>query len=103
MQRVNPIQKKKTFSLATGGNMTIKVYAILTNCGDGSSCIRWFNDRYVTEEDLEALEENDPETWGSGDGLQCTTLTFPDDFDFEEAGISFSSYEEAFANSVARF
>lgn len=74
----------------------INVYLILSNNGDGSSSIKWF--RNPTGEQLNSLEESDPERWSSGDGLQYEHLVFPDEFDFEAIGVpkwKWYDFEEA--------
>jgi hypothetical protein len=65
----------------------MKVFLVLSDSGDGSSAINWFKD--VTIEQLEKLEQDDPNTWSSGDGLQYQELNFPDDFDFEALGVHY--------------
>jgi hypothetical protein len=67
----------------------MKVFLALSDNGDGSQSINWFKD--VTIEQLEKLEEDDPDTWGSGDGLQYQELDFPDNFDFEALGVHYWS------------
>lgn len=64
----------------------ITVYLVISNNGDGSSSIQWFKNTTIKE--LELMEEEDPELWSSGDGLQIQELTFPDNFNFEEIGVS---------------
>lgn len=72
----------------------ISVFAVLRNNGDGSSSICWFDGSEVCIEELLELEERDPETWGSGEGLQVNHFRYPDDFDFDLCGIQFSDIEE---------
>ncbi len=72
--------------------MSITVYAVICSGGDGSSAISWFKNTSL--EQLEELAERDPETWGSGEGLQYQELTFPDDFDFQAAGILYWDDDE---------
>lgn len=61
--------------------MTNTIYLVLTNAGDGSSYIRWF--RNTTIDELYKLEEDDPNTYSSGDGLQFKKLAFPEGFDLD--------------------
>lgn len=72
----------------------IGVFAVISHNGDGSDSLHWFDGRFVGIEELMELEERDPETWGSGDGLQVSYFTFPDGFKFAECGIQFSDIEE---------
>jgi hypothetical protein len=58
----------------------IKVYMVITNGGDGSNSIQWVLDDKVIDR-MEELVDDDDEAYSSGDGLQVTTLGFPDDFD----------------------
>ena len=56
------------------------VFAVLKDCGDGSSTIEWYKD--FTREAVESLCDPDKdESYSSGDGLQITELKFPDEFD----------------------
>lgn len=70
----------------------MKIYCVIVGCGDGSNALRWFKDTPLRI--LTVLDEltGDYEEWGSGDGVQINTFTFPDDFDFASAGIRF--YDE---------
>jgi hypothetical protein len=65
----------------------MKVFLALSDNGDGSQSINWFRD--VTLEQLEKLEQSDPDRWSSGDGLQYQELNFPDNFDFEALGVDY--------------
>ncbi len=66
------------------------VTAVITNSGDGSNGLLWFQGE-ITEQQANALEEKDPEYWSSGDGFQAHEYKFPDDFNFEAAGINFDN------------
>lgn len=58
------------------------VYYIVTNNGDGSNSVEWYKDIYFTKEQLvEAAELDKYDSYASGDGVQITTLQFPDNFD----------------------
>lgn len=70
------------------------IYLVLSDCGDGSSTINWF--RNTTLEQLQKLEEKNPNRWSSGDGLQYQELTFPDNFDFEAIGVKYWANEDEF-------
>ncbi len=58
----------------------VKIDFVITNGGDGSNGIRWVLDPAVIEV-MEQKAEDGDDTYASGDGLQVTTLVFPDDFD----------------------
>ncbi len=68
-----------------------KVHIVISGCGDGSNSLEWF--KSTPRAWLEDLDEKtgDYERWGSGDGVQITTLTFPDDFDLTSFGIQWWS------------
>lgn len=38
--------------------------------------------------------------WGSGDGVQITTLTFPDDFDLSILGLSEYDWDDASVEDI---
>ena len=62
---------------------TKEVHIVIVGNGDGSSSLKFFKSTPIEHlEDLDA-DTGDYEYWGSGDGVQITTLTFPDDFDFD--------------------
>jgi hypothetical protein len=58
--------------------MTQKIGFIITNSGDGSNGIEWFWP--LAEAQLEFIQESDLERYCSGDGIQYTELSFPDEF-----------------------
>lgn len=70
------------------------VFATLKNYGDGFSGICWFDGREVCIEELLELAEYDPETWAGGNGLQVDALVFPEGFNFDACGITFTDIEE---------
>ena len=72
------------------------VHLVITNTGDGSNGLEWFKNTPI--EKIRTLEDTDLERYSSGDGIQITTLYFPDDFDFEAMGIADYQWmdEEAF-------
>lgn len=53
---------------------------VITNCGDGSNSIEWVVDDAVLDR-MEEMADDGDETYASGDGLQVSTLVFPDGFD----------------------
>lgn len=57
------------------------VYLVLSDCGDGSNTINWF--RKTPFDELYKLVDDDPNTWGSGDGLQYQELKFADHFNLD--------------------
>ena len=65
------------------------IHIVITGNGDGSNSLYFFKD--TPKEKLKNLDEEtgDYEKWGSGDGVQITTLTFPDNFDLESLGVRF--------------
>lgn len=65
--------------------MTIKVYGMVSNNGDGSGSMHWFLDGDL----VDRIVDEDPETWGGND-CGADIYTFPDGFDFAAAGFSFS-------------
>jgi hypothetical protein len=77
-----------------------QVHIVISNCGDGSNSLNWFKDTDIN--DLADLDEktNDYELWGSGDGVQITTINFPDDFDLSVLGVSWSSIEEILGDKL---
>jgi len=71
-----------------------KVQIVISNSGDGSNALYFFENADI--DTLRNLDEitGDYEGWGSGDGVQITTLTFPDDFDLTTLGVPFDNLEE---------
>jgi len=72
-------------------NKEQEVHIVICNSGDGSNHLRWFKDTSIA--DLQNLDEvtGDYETWGSGDGVQITTIKFPAKFDLYSLGISWDN------------
>lgn len=69
-----------------------KISFIICNSGDGSNHLIWLKGA-VTREMAEQLEEQDPEMYSSGDGVQVTVLDFPDEFSIDGwAGINYISF-----------
>lgn len=58
----------------------ITIYNVITNGGDGSNGVQWVMNPKVLDRMEELAEEGD-ETYSSGEGLQLSTLLFPDTFD----------------------
>jgi hypothetical protein len=65
----------------------MKVYGLICDGGDGSAHVRW----YRNEKKIEELLEQEEYYQNEGSAI---TLTFPDDFDLEAAGFSFSDDDE---------
>jgi len=51
---------------------------IITNSGDGSNGVHWVLDQAVLDK-MEEMADDGDECYASGDGLQVTELTFPDE------------------------
>lgn len=68
-------------------NMQI-IYILIRDCGDGSSCIDWFDDKELVDK---VLEED--ESYFGNEG-SAATLTFPLDFDIRKCGIIISTAED---------
>ena len=67
-----------------------KVHILISNSGDGSNSLYWFKNLTDSEEyQLENIDEltGDYEGYSSGDGVQITYLTFPDDLDLDTIGV----------------
>jgi len=62
--------------------MTKKINFVITNNGDGSNSADWVTDGAVLNK-MEKLADMGDGVYASGDGLQVTTLYFPDDFDLD--------------------
>ena len=62
-----------------------KVYMLSTDNGDGSNSTHFF----AKEPNLNAMTEEDPETYGCNEG-NMDVLTFPDDLDLHACGFRFS-------------
>lgn len=62
--------------------MTQKINFVITNNGDGSNSADWVTDEAVLNK-MEELADDGDASYTSGDGLQVTTLYFPDSFDLE--------------------
>lgn len=65
--------------------MTQKIYGLVSDCGDGSSCMHWFRDEKIVEQCL----EHDCESYGMNEGVPAETLEFPDELNLEKCGFSF--------------
>lgn len=66
--------------------LSMKIYGIIRDCGDGSSCVD-----FVTNWPLaEKVMEKDPESYYSNEGGPSFTLNLPDDANLEEIGITLS-------------
>lgn len=58
------------------------IHMVITNNGDGSNSIQFVQDQEVLDR-MEELVDEGSETYSSGDGLQVTSLEFPEDFDLD--------------------
>ena len=58
------------------------IYIAIRDCGDGSQTLDVVKDP-ATIEKMEELADSGDSGYSSGDGLQLTTLRFPDDFDVD--------------------
>ena len=67
----------------------IKIYGLICDNGDGSASMHWFKAKHL----VDTLLNGDPESWGANEGDPAEILTFPEGFDFESCGISFSDDE----------
>lgn len=67
-----------------------KVHYIISDSGDGSQSVEWYKGAdFTAEQLLEAAENDKYGSYQSGDGVQLTTLEFPDNFNLEDiSGIS---------------
>lgn len=56
-----------------------KVYIVIRDCGDGSQTLEW----HLTMNDakIEKLENDEYESYASGEGVQIKKLQFPDCID----------------------
>lgn len=71
------------------------VFLVIVNTGDGANTVEWYKD--VTLEQLYKLEEEDPDSYSSGDGFQVRTLDFPDNFDLDEfAKVNYITWNPGF-------
>lgn len=59
------------------------VYMVITDSGDGSNGTQWVLDPKVVDF-MSHLADEGEESYASGDGLQVTSLKFPDNFDVNE-------------------
>lgn len=67
----------------------IKVYALISDNGDGSASIHWFKNGELVDK----LLDDDPEYWYLNEGSPAETLLFPDGTDVESFGFVFSDDE----------
>ena len=67
------------------------IFMVIMDCGDGSQTIEWH--KTMSQEKEDYLVENDEyDSYASGEGFQCTELKFPDNFDIELFGIQNNIY-----------
>jgi len=67
-----------------------QAHYIIHDNGDGSQSVEWYKGTDFTADQLyEAANECQWDSYQSGDGVQLTTLEFPDSFNLEDiSGIS---------------
>ncbi len=65
----------------------MKVYGLISDSGDGSSCIQWFRTKEKVDELLD--DENGHEQYYANEGEPSAELDLPDDLDLEKAGFHF--------------
>lgn len=67
-----------------------QAHYIICDNGDGSQSVEWYKGSEFTAEELfEAANSDKHDSYQSGDGVQLTTLQFPDYFNLDEIdGIS---------------
>lgn len=71
------------------------IFMVIVNNGDGSSGIEWHST--MDDEKMCALEEQDPEMYSSGDGIQVHEFKFDTSeamLNFIRLNIHFGFYEE---------
>lgn len=62
-----------------------QAHYIICDSGDGSQSISWYKGSQFTAEELVKHAEHDEyESYASGDGVQLTTLEFPDSLDLDQ-------------------
>lgn len=67
-----------------------QVHYIIRDNGDGIQSVEWYKGSDFTADELYEAADNDKyDSYQSGDGVQLTTLEFPDNFNPEDiSGIS---------------
>lgn len=64
-----------------------QVHYIIRDCGDGSQTLDWFKGSMFTVDALyESAEKDKYQSYASGDGVQLTTLEFPDYVNLDQIG-----------------
>lgn len=66
--------------------MTQKIYGLISDSGDSSSCIHWFRDKDKADA---ILDDDSRENYYANEGSYAAELTFPADLDLEAAGFRF--------------
>lgn len=62
-----------------------QVHYIIRDNGDGSQSVEWYKGSDFTADELIEAADNDKyDSYQSGDGVQLTTLEFPDNFNLED-------------------
>lgn len=67
----------------------MKIYGIISDSGDGSSCLLFFKDLEL----LEKVMEEDPERFYANEGSPAVILNLPDTLDLKEVGITLDDEE----------
>ena len=67
----------------------MKIYGVISDSGDGSSCVIFFKDRELVDKIMEA----DPERFYANEGSPAFTLNLPDNIDLKEVGITLDDEE----------
>jgi hypothetical protein len=64
----------------------MKIYGLISDSGDGSSCIQWFRTKEKVDE---ILNDDSLEQYYANEGEPSAVLDLPDDLDLEKAGFDF--------------
>lgn len=75
-----------------GGVVEMKIYGLICDSGDGSAYLRWYKNKNVVDKLLD--EDSGNEEFYMNEGSPSEELTFPDDFDLEAAGFTFSDGDD---------
>ena len=69
--------------------MAQKIYGIVSDSGDGSSCMHWYRSIDKVDEMLDPRNGHE-NYWSSNEGGPAEILDFPNDLDLEACGFTFS-------------
>ena len=64
-----------------------RVYGLISDCGDGSSSMYWFQNKAIVDA---ILESDDVEQFYPNEGSPSETLIFPNDLNLKECGFWFA-------------